>query len=236
MKATCTAHMSLAVDLESGKVNCRICTFHVGHKNDHEPRRGSCTADSVQVGRSSVTSPQIGDCNFNLDDLVTQQLRDTPAKSIDDKRVIDAVLLKCRQVEAMVTSGTYTKQVLLNADKHLSAIKATLQVASPARNASPATLTLFASPAAPARLEVTRRSASNEKLDKQLKFRTLLPKPQPVQKVVMESKATEIAAFTLVSMTKLNDATNNLNKRNSTVLTFDEVPYCVKSEEVVSSR
>lgn len=192
----------------------------------HELRGRDGTADLALANVPLAESPsvsQVDDSEPTADLMVLQQVEDTPAHPNDNKSIINRVLASCRQVMAMASSGTYTREVLSAVEKHVNAAKATMRVATTSR---------------PARLAVTRKMPSNRKLDKQLRFRSVRVKRRPLQTTIKKPNATQIAAVKQALMAKSPGATVCPATRHNSMLFNgmncgeDEIPYCVDCEDV----
>jgi len=148
----------------------------------HELRRRDGAADHAYVNVPLAESPstsQVDDSEPTANFSVLQQVEDAPARTNDNKTVINRILACCRQVMAMASSGNYAREVLSAVEKHVNAAKATMKVATTSR---------------PARLVVMRKMPSNRKLEKQVRFRSVRVKRRPLQTTIKKPNATQIAA------------------------------------------
>jgi hypothetical protein len=208
----CCPHMYQCTCVDFA-VRATVCK-HI--HNIHELRRRSCIAELGQADIPSTTPPPVDGSNEDV--METQQLQGYPANPNDSKLILNSLVSNCRQVLAMAKSGTYSKELLSAANKHVSAAKATLQVAALDK---------------PARLVVTKKVSSNKKLEKQIKFRSLRVKRRPLQKTVRKPSAAEVAGIRHVLMTRETNEDMNGFAVDTFDLPFADIPYCVDSEDVV---
>lgn len=151
-----------------------------------------------------------------------------------DKLLVQGMLSDCRQLMAMVEAGNYNKDALLDARKHLSAVKARLQVSSIGISTK------------------SRKRTANVKPNEQFRFRrTKTGCRLPMQSTIGRPSASRVTAVkhVLPSTKKrvgiadcivsgVPDCDQQDVERHDVGLLFDgsgcgDVPYCVANEEVV---
>lgn len=189
---------------------------HLGHETGIGQLQPT-TSQTADAGPPTGSSDAEPDVDVATADQGNQEATNANA----DNNNIRGILSDCRWITAMITAGSYSKDVLSAVKNHLRAAKTLLQLDSVSSKR---------------RLAVKKELAPDKKMETQLRVRSLQNKGRPRKIGLKKPNAVQIADMQNMLQTKGQQA-DCINTACETGVFVDnmlcvEVPYCVDAEDV----